>query len=133
MDNSLLRDYINIHIALKEECFDMAFALLQGFKFTGIEEKFDEIVVSYLATDWTDEVRIELMSILQSLDPEAFIINEETFAEKNWNEEWEKNVEPIVVSENIVITPEWKKDDFDAKYKIELKFAVSHSAMEQTP
>ena len=118
MDNSLLRDYINIHIALKEECFDMAFALLQGFKFTGIEEKFDEIVVSYLATDWTDEVRIELMSILQSLDPEAFIINEETFAEKNWNEEWEKNVEPIVVSENIVITPEWKKDDFDAKYKI---------------
>lgn len=89
MDNSLLRDYINIHIALKE-CFDMAFALLQGFKFTGIEEKFDEIVVSYLATDWTDEVRIELMSILQSLDPEAFIINEETFAEKNWNEEWEK-------------------------------------------
>lgn len=27
-------------------------------------------------------------------------------------------IEPIVVSENIVITPEWKKDDFDAKYKI---------------
>ena len=32
----------------------------------------------------------------------------ETIADKNWNEEWEKSIEPIEASQRIVITPSWR-------------------------
>lgn len=118
MKSSLLKNYINVHVALKEEHYEMVFALIQRFEFTGIEEKLDEIVICFVSSYWTDEIRKALMEVINSIEPEAFIIKEETIEEQNWNEEWEKNVEPVRVSDDILITPEWKKDEFDAKYKI---------------
>ncbi len=118
MDNSLLKNYINVHIGIKEEYFDYAFAYLQNFKFCGIEEKFDELVMSVESKDWNDEVRTSLLEDLKRIDDSIIIIGEETIEEINWNEEWEKNVMPVEVSDSIIITPEWKKEEVNAKYKI---------------
>lgn len=118
MNNNLMKTYINVHIALKEEFYDMVFALIQHIPFTGIEEKFDEIAISFKIIDWNDNLKTEIMQIINYFDSEAKIIKEETLEEKNWNEEWESKVEPIRVNENLVITPEWKKDYLEAKYKI---------------
>ena len=118
MNNSLMKTYINVYVSLKEEYYDMVFALLQGMPFTGIEEKFDEIVITFKIADWTDNMRSDILAIVQMFDSEACINKEETLEEKNWNEEWESKVEPIRVDESLVITPEWKKEELDAKYKI---------------
>jgi ribosomal protein L11 methyltransferase len=118
MNQSLLKNFINIHIALKEEAFELAYAFLQSYSFCGIEERFDEIVITFNSDDWNDSLRAEILDTLKPLDAEVEIIKEETIADKNWNEEWEKNVAPVRISDNIIITPEWKKDEFDAKYKI---------------
>lgn len=117
-NNSLLKTYINVHIALNEEYYEMVFALLQNYKFTGIEEKLDEIVISFKLSDYDDDIRNEIIDIIKQIDPNAKIIKEETLEEKNWNEEWENNVQPIKVDEHLVITPEWKKDEIDAEHKI---------------
>ncbi len=116
--NSLLKTYINVHISLKEEYYEMVFALLQNFKFTGIEEKLDQIVISFKLKDYNDETRNEILEIINQFDPDAKIIKEETLEEKNWNEEWENNVQPIRVDEHLVITPEWKKNEIDSEHKI---------------
>lgn len=118
MENSLLKNYINVHIGINEEYYEMAFAFFQLFKFCGIEERFDELVMTVESCNWNDEIRASLLATLKQIDDSIFIIREETIEEINWNEEWEKNVKPVIVNDNIVITPNWKQDEVDAKYKL---------------
>lgn len=118
MEVSLAKKYINIYISLKEECYDMVFALMQGMPFTGIEERFDEIIITFKFADWNDELRQAVLEIVTKFDEKAEITKEEILEDKNWNEEWESKVEPIRVDDKLVITPEWKKDELDAEYKI---------------
>lgn len=118
MDKNLLKDYINVHVSLSEEYYETVAALLQGFPFTGIEERDNEIIITFFSSDWNDEMRRNIMSRVNIMDKNAIISKEETIADRDWNEEWEKTVRPVVVSDDIVITPEWKKDDIHSKYKI---------------
>ena len=118
MDKNLLKIYINVHICLPDEYHETVVALLQGIPFTGIEEREDEMIITFYAKDWTDQMRNEIMSRTKIMCEDAVISKEETIADRNWNEEWEATVRPVIVSDEIVITPEWKKDDVDAKYKI---------------
>jgi len=112
------KNYINVTVAVQEEDFEIAYAVLTDFDFIGMEEKIDEIILSFEEKKWNDNVKNNLEKSFNELLPNAKIQKIEILSEKNWNEEWEKNVEPVVISENIVITPEWKCKIFDCKYKI---------------
>jgi len=46
------------------------------------------------------------------------ITKEESYEEKNWNEDWKKNVLPITVNERIGITPTWKASELISDLKI---------------
>jgi len=50
--------------------------------------------------------------------------------QKNWNEEWEKNFEPILVANSVFIKAPFHTVEFDAKYKIiihpQMSFGTGH-------
>ncbi|MFP4528753.1 MAG: 50S ribosomal protein L11 methyltransferase [Candidatus Kapaibacterium sp.] len=128
MDN----EYIAIRIKVMEENYDLVFAALSDFSFTGIEERFDEIVITLNAADWTPGFRESMIYAIRQFAPEAKILSEENIAEKNWNEEWERHVTPIEVNERIAITPDWRIDEVDQDIKIiinpKMSFGTGHHA-----
>ncbi len=58
------------------------------------------------------------MSSIKQAYPHSNIIKEEIIDDKNWNEEWEKNVPIIKVTDKIVIGPSWKIQDIQNEIKI---------------
>ncbi|MEA1979999.1 MAG: 50S ribosomal protein L11 methyltransferase [candidate division Zixibacteria bacterium] len=52
----------------------------------------------------------------------------------SWEEEYKKSVQPVWIGSDIVIVPTWKKDEFDAKFKIliEPKMAFGTGTHETT-
>ena len=112
------KNYVNVTVSVLEEDFEIAYAILMDFDFLGMEEKFDEIVLSFEEKNWNDDIKNSLESRFNELLPKAKIKKIEILSERNWNEEWEKNVEAVQISENIGIAPEWKINDLNTKLKI---------------
>jgi len=78
---------------------------------TGIEERENEIVCFF--TEFSDEDLDYLRKLLENLKKESLIerfeIYTETIEQKNWNEEWEKSIQPIKVTDRIVIKPSFRE------------------------
>lgn len=77
----------------------------------GIEERETELVCFF--TDFNDDDLKHLNNLLLNLQKESLIerfeVYTETVEQKNWNEEWEKTIQPIKVSERIVIKPSFRE------------------------
>lgn len=112
------KKYINITITIPEEYFDVFIGSISHFQFIGIEEKFDEIILSFDECNWNNDIEMELKSLLNSNFPDSRIKEIITIDEINWNEEWERNVPLIKVSENLGIAPLWKIDELKTTEKI---------------
>jgi ribosomal protein L11 methyltransferase len=110
--------YVNLHIKIFEEYYDKAMFYLSDYPFTGVEERMDELVVTFKSEDWKQELAQEIINDLKKISEDAEILQISSITEQNWNEEFEKSVKPIIVNENIGITPEWKKDEINTKIKI---------------
>lgn len=86
---------------------------------TSFEEKEDSIDLYVSKEEENDTIRnISFSFIKGNLD----IIVEE-ITNKNWNEEWQKSIEPVIISNKLVIYPAWKKDDVK-KYKDYIKIQI---------
>lgn len=107
-----------MHIYLPDEFQELAYSNIYEYKFSGIEEKFDEIIITFDTSYYNDSIRKEIIENIQMAYNGAYIIKEERIEDKNWNEEWEKNVPTIIVNERIAIAPSWKIDELDQKLKI---------------
>ncbi len=113
-----MRNYINVHIAIDEELYDLFYGVIYKFPFLGIEEKYDELVVSFDTDCWDEGMRKKLISEMKKLDETIKIIEEEAIFDKNWNQEWESNVSPNIVTNKVVITPSWKANEIESEIKI---------------
>ncbi len=60
-----------------------------------------------------DEVNSQLNVLYEQKMLFTFLVEENIFVEKNWNEEWEKTINVIKVSDRIVIKPTFR--DYDKK------------------
>lgn len=91
------------------EQIDVIVALLDSLNFEGITELSDH-VVGYIETDIYD--RKELVSTLNEVRDgiRADIVNEEKVEDKNWNEEWEKNFDPVIIDHRCVIRAPFHKE-----------------------
>ncbi len=77
----------------------------QGF----LEE--DTELKSYIdVTNWDtakfSALKVDLKSLLQTISSNADI-KFRTFQEENWNEQWEKSLQPVEIGDKIVIKPSW--------------------------
>jgi ribosomal protein L11 methyltransferase len=113
-----MKKFKNITVAIHEEYFELAIAMLMDFTTQGIQEDFDKLIITFNEDDWGDDVRTELIESLSIVYPDVKIEKEETIHAENWNEEFEKNVPLINVSDRIAIAPEWKKHESNAELTI---------------
>jgi ribosomal protein L11 methyltransferase len=114
----MIDKYINVYVLIPDELHDLALGFLSGYKFTGIVENFDELVITFHEKDWNEETRCIMLDALSKLNPSVCIEREEEIEDRNWNEEWERNVTVIKVSDNVGIAPQWRFDELDTKFKI---------------
>lgn len=86
---------------------------------TSFEEQ-DNSIILYLkpedATDIINDVSINFKS--GNLD-----IIVEHIRNRNWNEEWQKSIEPIIIGNRLVVYPTWKKEEVK-KYRDYIKIQI---------
>jgi ribosomal protein L11 methyltransferase len=102
---------IEVAIEAEEELRDRIVALLGQLGFEGFWED-GSVLRSYISESrWTpampDEVERTVNLITRSSRSTRPAITTRRIQEQNWNEEWEKTIQPIHISERTVITPSW--------------------------
>ncbi len=97
---------------------------------TGFESfiETEEGVTAYIQKDDWHENILEEIQILKNLDFNISFTSEE-IKPVNWNEEWEKNFNPIVIAENCVVRAPFHKT-FNVPYEIiiepKMSFGTGH-------
>jgi ribosomal protein L11 methyltransferase len=116
-----------------EEHIGVLIALLDSLNFEGITEQGCE-VVAYILTEKYDRNILELTLAGVKKTFHAFIESEELVLEKNWNEEWEKNFEPVIIDNRCIIRAPFHQisEEFEFVITIEPKMAFGTGHHETT-
>ncbi|MFA6468643.1 MAG: 50S ribosomal protein L11 methyltransferase [Bacteroidota bacterium] len=102
--------YLDIHLAVPpdEQVRELLPAALSDFPFEGFVED-DRGLHCFIKKDaWHDSIETVIREIAE-LYHLSFVEHLSTteIKHKNWNEEWEKSIQPIHVSDRFIITPSW--------------------------
>ena len=105
-----MKNYKEFIITSKPFNVDLLSGYLWNLEIAGIQEMDNHLIVNSL--DENNISSSEIESLLNNLVKENllenFSIDEKTFEDQNWNEEWEKTLNIIHVSDKIVIKPTFK-------------------------
>ena len=76
----------------------------------GFEESSSGLLTVYLLrNDWDEQKMSSLKEFLATLpEKEVYLVESEEIEEKDWNAAWEAEIEPVKISDELVITPSWK-------------------------
>ncbi|MAY23292.1 MAG: 50S ribosomal protein L11 methyltransferase [Flavobacteriaceae bacterium] len=106
---------------------DILIAQLGAVGFESFVET-EEGVLAYIQQEEWNDTLLEAVSILQSEDFEIQL-SEKIIEQVNWNEEWEKNFEPIVVAETCAVRAPFHPS-FNVPYEIviepKMSFGTGH-------
>ncbi len=107
---------------------DWLIAILSDFQFEGFEETSD----SLKAYIYTEKMNQDMMAdILLQNDFSHIAFTSSDIQEKNWNEEWEKNFEPVLIVERVAIRAPFHAP-ITAEYEIviepKMSFGTGHHA-----
>lgn len=97
---------------------DLISGQLWSLDIEGLSENDNNLLVYSTETSniTIDSIKTELQKLVKENILESFTIEEGTIEEINWNEEWEKKLKPIKVTDKIIITPSFHKiNDSDDK------------------
>src|SRR5436190_8249263 len=94
-------------VALEE---DLSGFLLTLLDIQGIEENSGETSVHVSEEEWDDARRSALEGFLSTHTAVRFL-GSEVMEQRDWNAEWEASITPERVTERLVITPSWHKEE----------------------
>jgi len=60
-----MKNFKNVSISISEEKFDLAIAVLTDYPILGIQEETDKLTATFLDSEWTSEMRMELLQSLK--------------------------------------------------------------------
>lgn len=100
-------DYVNLRLGIPDERFDEAVGILSSLPLLGIEERFDELVISFKSADFAEITPERIGTLFENSDIPVEILQIEPVKAQNWNYEFEKSLQPIIVSERVAIAPSW--------------------------
>ncbi len=105
------KSYTEVEIIADEQLREHIVAIFSEIGFEGFWEEGTLLRCYISSTRWTDSMLDEMQSMISSIQRSgtsvAPKISVKNIPERNWNEEWEKTIQPIHVTERIVITPTW--------------------------
>lgn len=129
-NQSINKKHYVIKVNILEEYFDTFVALISDLNFSGVVEGLDVLEIYFDEKDWNENLENEIRDILNDSELEAEVLNFEIIEERNWNEEWEKHVTVVDVSDNIVITPSWRQNETNKPIKViidpKMSFGTGH-------
>ncbi len=106
--------FLDIHIAVPpdEQVREILPAALSDLGFDGFAED-EKGIHCYIKKDlWYGSIEHIIKDLSEQLNlPFVELLSVTEIVNKNWNEEWEKSIQPIHVTERIVITPSWHPID----------------------
>lgn len=114
-----LKTVTKISLFTNPKYFDNLIAQLFLSGITSFEEK-DNCIDLYVNPD-------EAQGIIKSVSAKFTVSNLDFLIEdienRNWNEEWQKSIEPIIIDNKLVVYPTWKKEEVK-KYKGYIKIQI---------
>lgn len=99
--------------------FDNLIANLFLIGITSFEEK-DGSIDLYVKPEEVSEI---IKSVSTNFSGSTIDILVEEIEDRNWNDEWQKSIEPIIISNKLVVYPTWKKEEVK-KYKGYIKIQI---------
>ena len=113
--------YLDIHISVlpDEQVREILPAALSDFPFEGFVEDDRGIHCFIKKNEWHESID-QVIKDISELYHLSFIehVGTTEIKHRNWNEEWEKTIQPIHVSDKFVITPSWHPVDDPKKMVI---------------
>lgn len=117
--------YINIKIEFPEEINEIVLANISDLPFLGVIDNEDNFIVSFDVKEWNEDLANKLQDILQNINNSLRFEIVEEIDERNWNEEWEKEVPAIHINNRIGIAPSWKMTELTEDIRIEINPKMS--------
>lgn len=106
-----MKNFVRYAVTVNPFNADLISGVLWQLPITGLTEESGYL--NLFAEENAGLTRDAIKRILEKLTNENVIesyeISGETFADRNWNEEWEKNIRVVEVTEKIVIKPTFKE------------------------
>lgn len=105
-----MKTYKEIKIKTDPFDFENVSGFLWQLDIDGINE-FDEYFSIYISENKSvsvDEIKLILEKLIDDKVIQSYQIEENTFEDKNWNEEYERNIKVVEVTDRIVIKPSFK-------------------------
>lgn len=105
---------------------DTLMAMLSALDFTGFEEREDEVVAYAEETLYDEHAVREVANQLQ------LAFTKEIVSQRNWNEEWEKNFEPVIIDGFCSVRADFHPKPENVAYDIvitpKMSFGTGHHA-----
>ena len=102
---------MEVQINADEELVEQLIAILSQLGFEGFWEDGAVLKCYVGGTRWKPAMREEVEAIVQRMTRSSISsfprVTVNAIENRNWNEEWEKTIKPIQVTERIVIKPTW--------------------------
>ena len=93
--------YLEIKIRIPQEFFETIIAELTAVDYDSFMELPDELY-AYVDEKFFIEEELEKV-LLKHLNKEQFLYSVSRLENKNWNEEWEKNFDPVIIDDRCVV------------------------------
>lgn len=119
-------DFITLTISCDEDKRELLIAELSLLSFDAFEEMDEQLTASCEEDVW-DEI-----SVKEILDRYAVSYKVEKVARVNWNEEWEKNYDPVIIGDQCIVRATFHQPQPQFPYEIiitpKMSFGTGHHA-----
>jgi ribosomal protein L11 methyltransferase len=121
--------YLVVPITCQEEDIDLLVYHLTENGFEAFEEKSGLLEAYILIADYNKEV---IHQLIHDHFPASAILEERALEHKNWNEEWEKNFDPITVNKHLRVRAIFHEPDPEIEMELviqpKMSFGTGHHA-----
>lgn len=103
----MIDEYIQIQIPVKDDNYEMVCSTLYLSNVKNILEEDDFIIICIPKNDRS--IDILKQNLVKFANYPINKISETIIEDKDWNEEWEKTIEPVYIKDRLIVYPSWKK------------------------
>ncbi len=116
--------YVQITIAATEQQQEELIALLSDYETSGFEQHQNQLIA------WFDKNGFSQADVEQILQPYSYDLK--YIQEKNWNEEWEQNFQPVIVADFCAVRADFHRPIAEVEHEIiitpKMSFGTGHHA-----